>query len=73
MFFPVLLNRDSDQFLLLISRRFGIVFILVYCPGEANLHTVTAIDAFERVISYLSLFETYFYGIGRTDPGTIAT
>jgi hypothetical protein len=49
------------------------VFILVYCPRKAGLHACTTVNAFEGVILYLSIFQTDFYSISRTHPGTIAT
>ena len=51
----------------------GVILILTYCSGKASLHACSAINAFERVLSYLSVFQTDFYSFGRTHSGTIAT
>ena len=49
------------------------MFILVYCPWKASLHTCPAINAFEGVILYLSIFQADFYSFSRTHSSTIAT
>ena len=51
----------------------GVILILTYCPGKASLHACSAINAFERVLSYLSVFQADFYSFGRAHSGTIAT
>lgn len=68
-----LLHGNAYCLYFLNGSRFSVVLILTYCPREASLHACTAVDAFERVILYLPVFQADFYSCSRTYPGTITT
>lgn len=68
-----LLNRHAYCLYSFSSSGLGVVLILPYRPWKTNLHAITAINAFERVLSLLSVSQTDFSSFGRTHSGTIVT